>query len=553
MIRSELFSPAADRSLVAAFAFRKISLLFFALCALVLWSFLALDARHHPDEGLYLYLAAYADVRTLLDPREAPAYPFYVSRILHLLIARAIFALCGPGGAAVQLLAVLYAFFVLAAILLGTATVRRLVTWRAEMAFAVPLLATSPVLVWLVGKTLPESPALLATSLALYAFVRSLEAPELRRALPWSMLAAVALVAVALTRNAFLLAPCTLGATLLLFRGWRFPFGRVLARGVLVGGLAVSLSLAALVLLGIAPSAYFWVYGIAGAEHAPWAVRLYAGVMAVGPLLAIFPVVPLHRPRVEAVFFLVWFAFATGAVYLLLADVETRYLLVNLVPLLGLGCLGIGALAARLGARPGRALLAFAVFVVTAGVLGRAAQPFLEHEVKADQLDTVIATLDREYRDGYTLLTAWHHSDYHYLRVVYPHRRIHSVERSHYRRSVTVLDEEDRRFYGDGILLDFDALARVPRPWIYVGFEANPAIANVRRLVAHLPFAGLRAWAFGIVEKVAKRRHFYETWVWREPRIRVVPLFEHGHYRVAELVLAERPANRSGAGEPLLP
>ncbi len=282
-----------------------------AIVGLGPWLALALDGRHHPDEPLYLYMAAYATVGDILDPELAPAYSFYVSRILHLLLARAIFAVSGPGTAGVQTIAALYAAFVLAAVILGLATVRRLVSWRAEMALAGPALLVSPISLWLVGKTLPESPALLATTLTLYSFVRGLEPGEGRRALPWLVLASAATMAVALTRNVLLLAPLGLGASLLLVSGG-VPRGRVLGRGLLVAALGLLPLIGALSWLGIELSAYFWVFGYASAEHSPLVVRLYAGVMAVGPIALVCPWALLHRPRREAWFFLTWFALGTG-------------------------------------------------------------------------------------------------------------------------------------------------------------------------------------------------------------------------------------------------
>ncbi len=162
----------------------------------------------------------------------------------------------------------------------------------------------------------------------------------------------------------------------------------------------------------------------------------------------------------------------------------------------------------------------------------------MEDEVKRDQVANIVSALDARYggSDSYTRLTAWHHTDYHFLRVLYPDHRIHSVERTIHRRSVDTLNPEDRRFYGDGILLDPDALSSVPRPWVYFGFEANHAISNFRRVADHLPSDGLRHWARAIADRMAKRSHFDATWICRDPRLELVPVLTLGHYRVAEVV-----------------
>lgn len=451
------------------------------------------------------------------------------------------------------MIAAIYALFVLAAILLGSATIRRLVPWQSpSTAIAGLLFVVSPLPLWLVGKTLPESPALLATSVALYAFVRALACPDPRRAAPWLALTSLALVAIALTRNVFILAPLTLGASLLLFGGWRFPPDRVLAYGVTVGAVSGAFLIGTLALLGIELGSYFWVVGFARQEHAPLAVRLYALFMESGPLLLALPIVLFHLQRAELRFLLVWFALATGTMFALLDDLEARYLLGNMVPLLGLGGFAVEILTKWWRTRANHFLhLGTGLLVVTFVVIGRSAQPFMEHDLDSTELEMVVRTLDRLYGGpgAYTLLAAWHHADYHYVRVVYPDRRIHSVERTRDRRSVTEVDVKDRAFYGEAIVLDGDTLARIPRPWLCFGVGANPPITNLRRLADRLPIEDLRRKAHGIIDRVAKRRHFFDTWVWRDPRIRVVPVLEIGHYRVAELVPADPPATVGGPSD----
>ena len=61
-----------------------------------LWAVLAADGRHHWDEPIYLYMGAYFDPSSILDPGQY-GYRFYASRILHLLFSNLIFSLTGPG------------------------------------------------------------------------------------------------------------------------------------------------------------------------------------------------------------------------------------------------------------------------------------------------------------------------------------------------------------------------------------------------------------------------------------------------------------------------
>lgn len=370
------------------------------------------------------------------------------------------------------------------------------------------------------------------------------------RAAPWLGLASLALVAIALTRNLLVLAPLTLGVSLLSFGRWRFPPGRILAYGITVGAVSGGLLIGAFALLGIELASYVWVIGFARQEYAPLPVRLYAACMAGGPLLLAVPFALRHLRRADVRFLFVWFVLATGTTFALLDDLEARYFLANLIPLLGLGGFAIEILATLWRARSNHLHpLGAASLVVTFASVGWLARPFMEHDLDSTELAVVVRTLDRLYGGptNYTLLTAWHQSDYHYARVAYPEHRIHSVERTRDRRSVTEIDAPDRAFYGAALVLDGDTLATIPRPWLYFGVGANPPIANLRWLADRLPIENLRRMAHAIIDRVAKRRHFFDTWIWRDPRIRIVPVLEFGHYRVAELVPAGLPTPADGS------
>src|SRR6185312_4126053 len=194
----------------------------------------------------------------------------------------------------------------------------------------------APTVLWLGGMTMPEAPGLFATSVTLYAYVRGLEPVQPSAWLRWVLLAGTAAAVALGTRNALLLACASFGAALLLFGGLGYGLRRVVLRGLAVALVAGLVFAGLLWITGIDLTAYFTAAGRAMGQRGSLAARLYVGVAEAGVLLAAVPLALLHPRRREALFFLVWFVLATAAVYLLLDDVETRYLLPNVPALLGL-------------------------------------------------------------------------------------------------------------------------------------------------------------------------------------------------------------------------
>lgn len=508
---------------------------------------LAVNGRHHWDEPLYLYMAAYFDPSSILDPGHY-GYRFYASRILHLLFSSLVFSLTGPGRVGIALIAATYSALVVAAVLLARATVRRLIGDDPGLDLGTALTLFAPAVLWLGGMTMPEAPGLFATTVTLYAYVRGLEPVQPSAWLRWVLLAGTAAAVTLGTRNALLLACASFGAALLLFGGLGYGLRRVVLRGLAVALVAGLVFAGLLWITGIDLTAYFTAAGRAMGQRASLAARLYVGVAEAGVLLVAVPLALLHPRRREALFFLVWFALATASVYLLLDDVETRYLLCNVPALLGLTCLTVGAFMPRFRRmRLGR--IAGVAAVATTVVVGAVSQPFLEHEIVSGDVDRTIRRLDDRYGDtGYTLLAVWN-TDFHWLRVAYPDHRVVSVEHWEYGERGDPLTGEEIEHFQGRLIRDGKDLARRPRPWLYYGFEYNFAVANLERIRRVLP-EPLRTRTKRLVAENMRQNHFESGWVHGDPRFRFVPILRMGHYRVDEVLPTPSPSPGRPAGGP---
>jgi hypothetical protein len=219
-----------------------------------------------------------------------------------------------------------------ASVYCGYLLLRSLLTFEPSMLIGLVLFCFAPSMVWLAFKTLPECPAMFFLALSILSLVRSLEHSSLR----WTILGATALACLALTRNAFALGFAAFATSLVLFGGYRYPLKRVATNTLSIGILSLGIFAAMLIALGIPLAAYLWIFSLAMGEVTPILVRLYFTTLEGGVLFLALPMALSYRPRKEALFFLAWFVLSTVPVYLLLADIETRYLMANLLPLMGL-------------------------------------------------------------------------------------------------------------------------------------------------------------------------------------------------------------------------
>ena len=493
-----------------------------ALCVAILVGW---DGRLHWDEPGYLYRTAYFDWRSLTSGPVAS--DFYVPRLLHLGILNVFFSVLGLGQTAVFAVRALYLIFLIGALGLGYWLLVETVNAkeRFELGYMAGIFA--PIVPWLVGRTVSEIPGLFLTALTLFCLHRFV---TLKGRWVWLAIGGIALGCVVLTRNNLVFALPSYVIALLLFPTVRRERFRLVtgAFAVCLGGVLVFVAL--MYVMGITFENYLG--GVRGAlnETAPWIAILYFTSLEGGLVFLALPLAFLFGSRRDASFMTVWFILASLPLYILLDDIEARYLLPNIFGLLGLaGVAGVG-LHARLGNLSfGRKTLLFGAILLLLVVTGKFSQRFMSYEVDMREVDQIIDYLHTRYgAGGFTLLVPDDHTDFRYLRVAYPDLSVFIVREQP--------ETGGSELFGTRIIRSLEELKGISGPFVYFGFESNFTVANLRSLIKELPIpTAPENWIIGEIAKMETRRPIEESWMWAHPGICFDKFGGTSHYRFAEV------------------
>ena len=504
------------------------------------WLWIANDGRMHWDEASYLYTGAYFGIEQILTAEFQPSGITWLSanRILHVLFCHSLYSMLGVKSIVIDLTAWIYFALVLGAIYLAFLVVRSLGPVEGWSRAAIPLTMFAPVYPWLSFKTMPEAPALFFASLSVLALVRSLE----RSPLPWVVVGALCLAVVALLKATLVLSFLSFGLTLLLFKGFGFPLRRLVVSSLLIGGGSLAAFAAGLGLLGISLHQYLGAWGPVQHAGDPLIARLMFIVLEIGLLYAALPAALVWGERRSAMFLLTWFLLATLPFPLLLTHIEPRFLLANLIPLLGLVVVSLDAVKdhARLllGRWPGR--ICVATVFLTLAISGSLAQRIIGHEVERAAMQRVMSDLDRSFGPGeYRIVVPWLYSDFHYLRVAYPELDVRTVFTSD-RAQLSV--RWQKRYYGARAVVSLAELQELSEPIIYLGFDESMPVANLRQMMRAVPLRAMAEWMDVRMARMSNERHFDGSWMWNHPCIRLAPAQRHSHYIWAEVSVLPAPA-----------
>lgn len=506
----------------------------FVMAGLVLgvWLALASDHRLHWDEPGYLYAAAYLDVNTILAGEFQPSgiAKFSISRSLHVLLMHGIFSLTGPGPVAITVIQCVYlAMLVATLLLMARIMIKLLPDHRHDLPVAIGLMALSPIVLWLGCKTMPETPALFLSTSTCYALLNATMSTS--RAAGWIVLAGIAGTLTVFFKNIMVLTPATMVVSLLIVGSGSLSRLRIAITAGVAGLFSMSLFFILLALMGISLADYLAATQELMSEPESVVVKAYFTMLEGGALFASILLAPFAGNRRGAALFLLWFALSTVPLLLLVPDIEERYLLPNVMALAGLTVLAVAA-ARRLieGSKPAGAVLTMLAFLIV-GLSSGTFQRIMAQDVAVDDIDDMMTALDERFGPrNYTIVSPWEFSTFLFLRVAFPE---YSVVNAHTPSSWKVpvwTADEQRRFFGARLVENASELAPLRRPLVYMGFEENLSVANLRQLITLVPSEQLRNTVSKMIAAKVDETHLQSSWLWSqlEPQ---EPDMIIGHYK----------------------
>ncbi len=161
-----------------------------------------------------------------------------------------------------------------------------------------------------------------------------------------------------------------------------------------------------------------------------------------------------------------------------------------------------------------------------------------------DQLDTVLTRLDRLYgRPDYVILTSWSYTDFHYLRFVYPNREVYNVDTTGLFEADSPEANEYRayedRYYPGRMIRTPEKLVALNTDLVYLGFEENFSVANLRTIIRSLPGISLESQ----LDKMTFINHLSLSWMWEHPQLVFLEQIRHGHYITYNVEVDPKPTS----------
>jgi hypothetical protein len=505
------------------------------LIAVVLGVFLAADGKLHWDEPHYLYVGSYLSVGDIVaDDVQSSGLPndWIYGRILHILTVKALMSATGPGMAGYHVIVAFHALLILASLILTFLILREVLPGVGESRAATYLLAMSPVVLYLMFKTMPDTQALAASILATYAILRCAQGAGAL----WCGIAAMSLSIAILTKCQGICMPATFCAAALFIPIAGIRRGRLLALGALGGIVALLLSTVVLEWLGVGVGRFLGAFADAFGPAYWWPFSILNAATELGLLWLLLPIALLSSRRRELGFMLIWLMLSMAPfLTIFFRQLEPRHITVNLVAAAGLLALALEAISQKFGfwQRLGATWKSAAALMAVVILMGSnwIALDVMPHEADLGKLRAMLQLLNAQYGAGnYTVLAPWGLNEFHLIRVLWPAVDVRDVEIVEEPVTTDRLPRRAARdsYYGARNIESIEELSKLNRPLVYLGTQERFAEGTLKLLRRIAPAIGSR-WT----SKFAPTDHLYTggaRWLWANPSVRLEPLAQVEYY-----------------------
>jgi hypothetical protein len=512
-----------------------------ALGAGTLW--LAFDGRQYWHDARFAYACSEFSLPQLLagvfNPHQAwgpidevSSAGFYQAKPLHFALLCSLFRWLPRGVGGFEAVVALSVLWVGLAVLAGYWSFRQIVGDERRARFATACLLLAPVTPYLAGKLLSEVTSLLPATLAVGTFAGAMSRARgavAGRAVVGGFLLAVA----ALARLDSIVGPVAFLVAAVAV-GW-CDRPRAVRVGLLGCATFAVTYLATAGVVGVRFAnlrAYFEAF--TGSAAKPLATSLLA-IVTTGTLVFGLAAFGLRNRDRSTRLFTLWAVLVWVPMIALTSaySVEPRYLVAGLLPLAGLGALGLEVLAERVP-RLLRTPTALAAAALAALGLNAAAVALMPYELDRPALLRAVGIIERS-GPGTRILVPWAYTDFNFLQTVMPAAEVycvHSPEAGAGPEDVVAWRARFRSWYGERYLTEPDRLRAflATGPVYYLGWETYPPLANARAMAEAVGFRSVSE-RLGNLARRKLQNHLEESWIWRTKDLLVLePAGRVGQY-----------------------
>jgi hypothetical protein len=526
----------------------KIKFLFFILAILTL--IVSLDNNHYWHDIRFSYAASKFPMNKILsgafNPHqfggkidETSASGFYLSKVLHILILQKIYQWIPPNEGGFYLSTWLSVLFFIITFLISYRFYIRIFSNKTQAWFALYCILFMPITGYLSGKLLSETLAVMFMSISLFFFITAF---ELRKNLIVQPVigSTIFLLLSALARLDIVL--CFLGffTASLFYADTKIKRIEILKSGFL----------SALIFL----VAYFGIfYFISGKNDAliqyfksfvelevKSNLMSIMGILTFGGVIYLVSIISFfHHEKRKICFFIIWFCTAAGFEILITSNymVEPRYLAVGIIPLAGLGGLGLDFLWQKIKPHKYKnAIVTMAIiFAISLNIFTMQIMPY-----EVNKASILKAVDEIGAKENASILIPWFYTDYNFIRMMRPELAIYNVNSP--RRNGTFfklsekwkqrLDYWNKNSYIDSVE-NLTQLIENTQVY-YLGWRKYPPVENTIKILKHLGLDRLAEF----IDQIPMTNHLAESWVWNSDRFNLEFAGRYSQYKIYKVTLS---------------
>lgn len=505
---------------------RKRFLIILAVSILFLW--LSLDGYHYWHDVRFLYAASQFSMSEILagyfNPHqfggpidELGASGYYLAKVLHIWLLKGLFNLINPALGGFYVAVWLSILFVSLSIMITCYINKRMGGKKLNPLFVFVCMTIAPITPYLAGKILSEVTSFVLMTISILCFVIGLDQKTRLRMLVCILISGVFLLFTGLARIDMTLSFWGFWIAAIYCYPKNIERSKIIKCGVFVVVFFIIAYFSVISHIGMDSHVlqrYFVNY--VGLETKSIAMS-FLGVLTFGGLVYIPIIYTLFSKRDRlTLFFVIWLSLTIGPMILITQNymVEPRYLTHGLIPLVGLGAIGIEAIREKTGIRlkaPLVVLLIFVVSIVNFGIIR-----LMPYELDRTSILNAVTQISRQEPKA-AIMVPWAYTDFNFLHVITPDELIYNVNSftKEEHLNIKLRKEWKKRmvkWYGSAYIDNESSLERIiaERPVYYLGWRKYPPMENVKNVTELLGMESLS----GLISAFPFRDHLSESWMW---------------------------------------
>jgi hypothetical protein len=236
----------------------------------------------------------------------------------------------------------------------------------------------------------------------------------------------------------------------------------------------------------------------------------------------------------------IWFFLSAGTAILITQNymVEPRYLVHGLIPLAGLGSLGLEFFMGKIKSVPLKEIFVIC-FITLATLINFVTVRLMPYELDRHWILKSVNSI-LETNKNAIILVPYAYTDFNFLRVMTPEEPIYNVDDPEGESSLLneLWRQRLKRWYGNAYIDEEKILTNFvsEKPVYYLGWRKYPPVEFVKRAAESIGIRKLSEY----LDALPLKNHLSESWVWNFPAYNLKMAGKCGQYEYYRVTLTRR-------------